>query len=195
MPECRVDVRLRRFDRPENWTTRGIDAVEIFLSPNPGEELRPLVRIASGGELSRVMLALHTLAAIDEGGRTLIFDEVDAGIGGAAADAVGARLQALGRRDQVLCITHLPQIAARADAHFALTKTVRAGRTVTTAARLDQTARELEVARMIAGVEVSPQVLASARELLRTRRGSESESEHRTKGESGRPAKAKARRA
>jgi DNA repair protein RecN (Recombination protein N) len=195
MPQCRVDVRLRTLERPDDWSSRGVDEVELFLSPNPGEDLRPLARIASGGELSRVMLALHTLAAIDEGGRTLVFDEVDAGIGGAAADAVGARLQALGRRDQVLCITHLPQVAARADAHFALTKTVRSGRTTTTVARLDQGARELEVGRMIAGAEVSPQVLASARELLRARAAGESESEHTTKGESDRRTKAKGRRA
>jgi DNA repair protein RecN (Recombination protein N) len=194
MPQCRVDVRVRSLDRADHWSSRGVDEVELFLSPNPGEDLRPLARIASGGELSRVMLALHTLAAIDEGGRTLVFDEVDAGTGGAAADAVGARLQVLGRRDQVLCITHLPQVAARADAHFALTKTVHAGRTATAVARLDRTARELEVARMIAGAEVSPQVLASARELLRSRGAGESESEYRTKGESDRRTKAKGRR-
>ena len=90
----------------------GLDAAEFYFSPNPGEDLRPLARIASGGELSRVMLALQTLASTDAPGKTLIFDEVDAGIGGAAADAVGARLQPLGDRFQVLCITHLPQIAA-----------------------------------------------------------------------------------
>src|SRR4029079_17262854 len=86
--------------------------IEFFISPNPGEEVRPLARIASGGELSRIMLALRTVALAEDAGRTLIFDEVDAGIGGAAADAVGARLQALAKRHQILCITHLPQIAA-----------------------------------------------------------------------------------
>ena len=124
MPKSRVDIRVTAVeDDPPQWTARGIDDVEFLLSPNPGEEVRPLARIASGGELSRVMLALRTLAAPDgavaeQPGRTLVFDEVDAGIGGAAADAVGARLQALARRHQVLCITHLPQIAARGGATF-----------------------------------------------------------------------------
>ncbi len=95
-----------------------------------------------------------------------MFDEVDAGIGGAAADAVGSRLQALARRFQILSVTHLPQIAARADAHFSISKSVRAGRTTTGVTRLDEPGREEEIARMIAGVAVSPKVLASAREML-----------------------------
>ena len=181
MPKSRVDVRVQPVgEQAERWTPRGIDEVEFFLSPNPGEEVRPLARIASGGELSRVMLALRTLAAPDEPGRTLVFDEVDAGIGGAAADAVGARLQALGRRYQVLCITHLPQIAARGGTHFQIAKQVKSGRTLTTVTKLDDPGRELEIARMIAGAQVSPQVLASAKELLTARR----ESEDKTKGES-----------
>jgi len=101
MPGCKVDVRVSPVATHDRWTSAGADDVELYLSPNPGEELRPLARIASGGELSRIMLALHTLSATDESGRTLIFDEVDAGIGGVAADAVGARLQALARRYQV----------------------------------------------------------------------------------------------
>jgi len=178
MPKSRVDVRVEpHADDTTKWSRTGIDRVEFFLSPNPGEQLRPLAEIASGGELSRVMLALRTIAVRDEPGRTLVFDEVDAGIGGAAADAVGARLQALGRRYQVLCITHLPQIAARGSAHFQIAKQVKSGRTVTTVAHLDLPGRELEIARMIAGAEVSPQVLASARELIATR----SESEYKTK--------------
>ncbi len=95
MPKSRVELRVRTLQTSEGWTRRGVDDVEFFFSPNPGEDVRPLARIASGGELSRVMLALRLLATRDEPGRTLIFDEVDAGIGGAAADAVGARLQAL----------------------------------------------------------------------------------------------------
>ncbi len=199
MPQARVDVRVTQVSSSDRWTSRGLDDVEFFFSPNPGEEVRPLARIASGGELSRVMLALRTLAKHDEPGRTLVFDEVDAGIGGAAADAVGARLQALGRRHQVLCITHLAQIAARASVHFQTTKHVRAGRTLTALARLDDSGREGEIARMIAGAAVTPQVLASARELLAIRRDSESpaairgDSEIKAKGETVR-AKAKGRR-
>src|SRR4029434_1420546 len=111
-------------------------------------ELRPLARIASGGELSRVMLALKTLATTDEPGKTLVFDEVDAGIGGAAADVVGKRLQALSDRFQVLCITHLPQIAAYAGDHVRIAKSIRRDRTLTEVARLVGPEREQELARM-----------------------------------------------
>jgi len=135
------------------------------------------------------MLAIKTLATPDEEGRTLVFDEVDAGIGGAAADAVGAKLQELGRRFQVLCITHLPQIAARGDNHLHIAKQVKGGRTVTTVTRLKGGEREAELARMIAGDHVSAQVLASARELLQSR----SESEGRAKGESERSVGSKAK--
>jgi DNA repair protein RecN (Recombination protein N) len=173
MPTCRVDVRMAAIAEPTQWTRRGMDDVEFFLSPNPGEELRPLARIASGGELSRIMLALRTLAAPDAPGRTLVFDEVDAGIGGAAADAVGARLQALGQDYQVICITHLPQIAARGGAQFRVAKSARGGRTTTSLTRLDDAGREEEIARMIAGAEVTARVLASARELLQSRRPGE----------------------
>ena len=190
MPGCIVDVRVAPTEDEGRWTTGGIDDVEFFLSPNPGEELRPLARIASGGELSRVMLALHTLAATGDENRTLIFDEVDAGIGGVAADAVGARLQALARRSQVICITHLPQVAARAGTHFHISKTVRDGRTASSLRRLDEPGREREIARMIAGADVSAQVLASARELLAGR----GESEAVAKGESPQRAKAKGRK-
>lgn len=189
MPQARVDVRVAPSDRDDQWTDRGCDTVEFFLSPNPGEDLRPLARIASGGELSRVMLALHTLAATGDPGRTLVFDEVDAGIGGAAADAVGARLQALGARYQVICITHLPQVAARAGTHFRIAKLVRGGRTSTSVSRLERSGREQEIARMIGGAEVSPQVIASARDLLDTR----GESEEKPKGERAQRAKAKGR--
>src|SRR5207253_1591400 len=118
-------------------------------------------------------------------GRTLVFDEVDAGIGGAAADAVGGRLQRLGRDFQVLCITHLPQIAARGANHFHIGKQVKGGRTVTSVTRLDASGREHEIARMIAGAEVSQGVLASARELLESRQSS-SESEYNTKAKAKR---------
>ena len=192
MPQSSVDLRVERSDQPDRWTRAGIDQVEFFLSPNPGEELRPLARIASGGELSRIMLALRTLVERDDSATTLVFDEVDAGIGGAAADAVGTRLRALARRHQVLCITHLPQIAAQPATHFQISKQVKTGRTATRIARLDTTGREFEIARMIAGTDVSPQVLASARELLHVR----GESETKTKAKAAnanRNAEAKAK--
>jgi DNA repair protein RecN (Recombination protein N) len=170
MPRTRCEVRFVAAQGEQDWTERGLESGEFYLSPNPGEELRPLARIASGGELSRIMLALKTLASTDLPGKTLIFDEVDAGIGGAVADVVGSRLQRLGDRVQVLCITHLPQIAAHGSTHFRITKRVKAGRTITEVARLDGVEREQELARMIAGAETSATVMASAREMLEARR-------------------------
>jgi DNA repair protein RecN (Recombination protein N) len=135
----------------------------------------------SGGELSRVMLALKTLAVGAERGKTLIFDEVDAGIGGRVADVVGAKLGGLGRDFQVLCITHLPQIAARATTQFRIEKHVRGSRTMTTVDRLDDEGRAEEIARMIGGAAVTDSVRASARELIA---GREAKGKQRAKGES-----------
>ena len=170
MTRTRCDVRFTTAATETDWSDRGVEQAEFYLSPNPGEDLKPLARIASGGELSRIMLALKTLASTDAPGKTLIFDEVDAGIGGAVADVVGSRLQKLAARCQVLCITHLPQIAAHGSTHFRITKSVRQGRTVTEVARLAAAEREEELARMIGGAEISPTVLAGAREMLSTRR-------------------------
>ena len=189
IPHSKVDVRLEdESAAPSAWTRRGFDRVALLLSPNPGEEVRPLARIASGGELSRIMLALRTLAWRGEPGRSLIFDEVDAGIGGTAADAVGARLQILAKQHQVLCVTHLAQVAARGSAHFQIAKQLRGGRTITSVVRLDESAREAEIARMIAGAAVSSQVLASAREMIAARRG---ESELKAKAKPARQTRAK----
>jgi DNA repair protein RecN (Recombination protein N) len=173
---------------PSAWSRRGTDVAEFFVSPNPGEDLRPLARIVSGGEMSRMMLAIKSLASLDQPGKTLIFDEVDVGIGGRVADAVGGKLRALGNSFQVLCITHLPQIAAYGHRQYRIRKVVSDGRTSTLVDRLDRPGREAELARMIGGVEVSPAARASAREMLASRQG---ESEHTPKGESER-AKAKA---
>jgi len=179
MPTCRVEIRCTPIDRPSDWSRTGIDGVEFFCSPNPGEDLRALTRIASGGELSRVMLALKTVADTGESGRTLIFDEVDDGIGGVAAMAVGSRLRALGRRAQVISVTHLPQVAAQADVHFQVAKRVAGGRTLTALTRLDAAGRELEIGRMIAGAVVTDAVRSSARDLMAA--AGESESEVTTK--------------
>ena len=165
----------------ERWTARGLDVAEFFVSPNPGEDVRPLPRIVSGGELSRVMLALKTLATTDSPGKTLVFDEVDAGIGGRVADVVGQRLQSLGRVFQVLCITHLPQIAVCAQSHYRVAKVERGGRTHTTVDALWGPARIDELARMIAGSVVTDGARSTAREMLAARQG---ESEPGAKGES-----------
>ncbi len=182
MTRTRCEVRFVPAASESEWTDRGIEEGEFYISPNPGEDLRPLARIASGGELSRVMLALKTLASTDAPGKTLIFDEVDAGIGGAVADVVGARLQRLGSSYQVLCITHLPQIAAYGSTHYRIEKTIRTGRTVTDVARVDGVKREEELARMIGGSDVSAAVMASAREMLAFRHGRE-QSSSRANGE------------
>lgn len=166
MVKTRCEVRFSEHADDAGWTDRGLDEAEFYISPNPGEELRPLARIASGGELSRIMLALKTLASTDAPGKTLIFDEVDAGIGGAVADVVGARLRLLAERFQVLCITHLPQIAAYGSTHFRIEKSIRSGRTSTSLAPVDGPERQAEIARMIGGAEVSASVLSSAREMI-----------------------------
>jgi DNA repair protein RecN (Recombination protein N) len=167
MERTRFDVRFNSAELgPEEWSERGIDRAEFFVSPNPGEELRALARIVSGGELSRMMLALKALAVSDTPGKTLIFDEVDAGIGGRVAEVVGSRLRALGDRFQVLCITHLAPIAARGTSQFRIDKTVQRGRTVTSVTRLNQPERVEEIARMIGGAVVTESVHSTARDLL-----------------------------
>jgi DNA repair protein RecN (Recombination protein N) len=166
MERTRFEVRMATDEGETRWSEQGIDSGEFYLSPNPGEELRPLARIVSGGELSRVMLALKTLATREQSGKTLIFDEVDAGIGGRVATVVGQKLRALGERFQVLCITHLPQIAAAGATQFYVAKNVRGARTVTSVRRLDHEDRVEELARMIGGIDAGAQARASARELL-----------------------------
>jgi DNA repair protein RecN (Recombination protein N) len=167
MEHTRFEVRLTSSETEGQWTAAGIDSGELFLSPNVGEDLRPLAKIVSGGELSRVMLALKTLAAADSGpAKTLIFDEVDAGIGGRVATVVGRKLASLGDRFQVLCITHLPQIAACGRSHFLIEKRVQGRRTVTNVGRLDGEDRVTEIARMMGGAAAGEKALASARELL-----------------------------
>ncbi len=144
----------------------GVDQVVYRLAPNAGEPARPLARIASGGELSRVALAIKTVLAEADDTPVLVFDEVDTGIGGRSADPIGRSLWALARRHQVLCVTHLPQIAAHADAQYRITKRERDGRTVTEIEELDREGRIVELAQMLGGDAGSPATLASARELL-----------------------------
>jgi DNA repair protein RecN (Recombination protein N) len=144
----------------------GADQVVYRLAPNPGEPARPLARIVSGGELSRVALAIKQVLAEADETPILVFDEVDTGIGGRSADPVGRSLWALARRHQVLCVTHLPQIAAHADAQYRITKRERDGRTVTGIERLDREGRIVELAQMLGGDAGGPTTLASARELL-----------------------------
>jgi DNA repair protein RecN (Recombination protein N) len=152
---------------PAEWTERGLEHAELLMSPNPGEELRPLARIASGGELSRILLALKSVASLDALGKTMVFDEVDTGIGGRVADVVGRKLRTIAERHQVLCVTHLPQIASLADRHFAVQKRVERGRTLTEVRALQQAERVEEVARMLGGETVSDAARKHARELMK----------------------------
>lgn len=153
---------------PEGWRVgpRGIDQAEFLFSPNPGEDPRPLGRIASGGELSRTMLAMKVILAASDAVPVLIFDEVDAGIGGKTADIVGRKLRQVARARQVLCITHLPQIACYADHHLLAEKRVEGDRTLTSVTVLDREQRVREVARMLGGESVTETSLRHAEELI-----------------------------
>ncbi len=148
----------------------GLEAGEFYLAANPGEEAQPLAKIASGGELSRIMLALKRSVPDGDGVETLIFDEVDAGIGGAAATAVGEKISRLGGSLQVLCVTHLPQVAAFADRHYLVAKEAACGRTVTKLNLLNPQTRIAEMARMLGGSHVGEKSLIHAHELIETSR-------------------------
>ena len=145
----------------------GVDRVSFQIAPNIGEELKPLAAIASGGELSRIVLALKAILAASETVETIIFDEVDAGIGGGTAEVVGSKLSDLATRHQVLCITHLPQIAKFGSHHFRITKKVLDGRTLTMIEPLGDDDRIVEIARMLGGVDITATTLNHARELLK----------------------------
>ena len=149
-----------------SWSPTGIDTVQFLVSANAGEPPRPIEKVASGGELSRIALAVKTCAKGATQGRTLVFDEVDAGIGGAAAESVGRRLKALAASDQVLCVTHLAQIAGFADCHFAVEKHESHDRTTAGVRELEGEARTREISRMLSG-RVTPEALKHAEQLLR----------------------------
>jgi DNA repair protein RecN (Recombination protein N) len=144
----------------------GLDQVEFMISPNVGEELRPLARIASGGELSRIMLALKTILARTGSVETVIFDEVDSGISGATAEVIGEKLSSLATYHQILCITHLPQIASQGQNHFLVSKEVLNGRTQTSISGLEPEERVREIARLLGGKEITERAVAHAREML-----------------------------
>jgi len=144
-----------------------MDKICFYLSPNPGESVKPLVKIASGGELSRIVLALKAVLSTTQSLETLIFDEVDAGIGGATSEKVGLKLKELGAKHQVICITHLAQIAKYGARQFRISKQVVNGRTCTSIVPLEtQEERVEEIARMIGGQEITPATRTHAQELL-----------------------------
>jgi DNA repair protein RecN (Recombination protein N) len=176
----RFEVRVTPDEATSSWTAHGWDTVEYRIATNAGEPLKPLDEIASGGEMSRVMLALKVTVeeGVQGGGkkkktplpRTLVFDEIDIGIGGRAAEAVGKKLKTLSRGQQVLCITHLPQIAAFADQHFLIQKSEKRGRTQTEILRMDDGERTREIARMLSGEKLTETSLKHAEQLLATSR-------------------------
>jgi DNA repair protein RecN (Recombination protein N) len=151
------------------WSASGLDEIAFLVSPNRGEELKPLEKIASGGELSRIALALKTAAGEEgeqRGPSTLVFDEVDAGVGGAAAAAVGKRLKILSRHNQVICVTHLAQIAGFADHHFSVAKREKNGRVATDVGELSRSERAREIGRMLSGEQITEEALRQAEQLM-----------------------------
>jgi DNA repair protein RecN (Recombination protein N) len=164
MAPARLQVAVGKADGDEG--PAGVDRVCFLLAANPGEPFQPLDKVASGGELSRVMLALNTVLEAGLLPRTLVFDEVDAGIGGGVADEVGERLARLSGRHQVLCMTHLPQIARRPGRHFKVDKETREGRTRATVSALEGTERIEEIARMLGGRRITATTRRHAEELL-----------------------------
>ncbi len=173
--KARFKIEIGGTDEESNWTSSGFDQVAYMISANPGEPLGPVEQIASGGELSRVMLALK--ASVEAGKsrskkdpahqRTLVFDEIDAGIGGRAAEAVGKKLKTLSKTKQVLCITHLPQIASFADHHYLIEKKESSGRTKTTVRPLDHDDQTEEIARMLSGAKLTETSLKHAEQMLK----------------------------
>jgi DNA repair protein RecN (Recombination protein N) len=184
--QVRFKVEVTPSHEPAAWSAHGWDSIDYLIATNAGEPLKPLEEIASGGEMSRVMLALkvtveESFAAGSDSAkrrgkaalptpRMLVFDEIDIGIGGRAADAVGRKLKTLSKRQQVVCITHLPQIAAFADQHFLIEKADRDGRTRTTIRRMDEAERTQEIARMLSGAKLTETSLEHARHMLQTSR-------------------------
>ena len=161
-----LDVRFdMELTKKEHYSTNGVDEAEFMISTNPGEKLKPLGQVASGGELSRIMLAIKAVMADREDTPTLIFDEIDTGISGITAAKVAKQMHIIGKNRQVICITHLPQIAAMADYHYLIEKSVADDRTVTEIKRLDQEGSVRELARLLGGDNITDRILESAREM------------------------------
>ncbi len=164
--EVSLQTALAATLAPETARELGLDEVEFLISPNPGEELRPLRKVASGGELSRIMLALKTIGKEKDRLKTLIFDEIDSGIGGKTAECIASKLRDLARRHQVICITHLPQIASFAPHHYRIVKAVARDRTYTTVQKLAFEERVEEISRLLSGSRMTATSLQNAREML-----------------------------
>jgi DNA repair protein RecN (Recombination protein N) len=165
--QVKLETALPEALAPETARESGLDEAEFLISPNPGEDLRPLRKVASGGELSRIMLALKTIGKEKDTLKTLIFDEIDSGIGGKTAECIASKLRDLARRHQVICITHLPQIASFAPHHFRIEKKVARDRTFTSVESLAFEDRVTEISRLLSGSRLTETSLRNAREMLR----------------------------
>ena len=173
----RILEELRQLDMPKvqfecvftetELSANGADSVAFYMSANAGEALKPMSKVASGGELARIMLAMKNVLAEKDSVATLIFDEVDTGVSGRAAQKVAEKLLSVASNKQVLCVTHLPQIAALADTHLLISKAERSGRTYTSVTPLDLDGRKAELARIIGGTNITETTLKSAEEMLR----------------------------
>ena len=161
-----LSIKIDGKNQNLHFDNYGVDQITFEFSANPGQPLRPISKVASGGEMSRIMLAIELVFSQSVTAKTMIFDEVDAGIGGAAAIEVGKRLQALAKHHQIVVVTHLPQVAAFADKHLKVEKSASGNVTTSSVTELDQKARVTEIARMMAGIEDSSSALEHARELL-----------------------------
>lgn len=166
MPKVRFETEFLPSSGEDGMDITGMDQIQFLMSANVGEALKPIQKVASGGELARIMLALKNVLAEDDGIGSLVFDEVDTGVSGRAAQKVAEKMADVARHKQVLCVTHLPQIAAMADTHFSVEKGERQGRTYTQVERMDRDRRTQELARLIGGAAMTPALLSSARELL-----------------------------
>ena len=167
LEKARFEVRLTTdFDDDRTFTAKGLDRVEFYFSANPGESVRPIGRVASGGELSRLMLILNTTTKLSESATTMVFDEIDTGIGGRVAEAVGLKLKELAKTQQVLCVTHQPQVASLADHHFVVRKESVKNLTQVRVRELDEQEKVEEIARMLAGEKITETARQHAREML-----------------------------
>ena len=166
LEKARFEVRIEPSEDEARFSPVGIDRVEFYFSANPGESPKPIAKVASGGEASRLMLILKTASRPHHTGKTAVFDEIDAGIGGRVAEAVGLRLKGLAVTQQVLCVTHQAQVASKADRHFVVEKTMRKNATAVGIRELDEAERIEEVARMLAGETVTEAARENAREMI-----------------------------
>jgi DNA repair protein RecN (Recombination protein N) len=167
LPHAKIFFLLEFLPSVTQYSSTGGDKLSLMISFNPGEETRPFEEVISGGELSRLLLAMYEILFPPDQFETLIFDEVDAGVGGKVAELIGRKLEALSKKSQVLCVTHLPQIACHAAWQYSVEKAVREGRTFSQIRLLKKEDREQEIARMLAGVKITEQALKHARELLK----------------------------